>query len=257
MTVAREVLGNEVQLDDAAPGEVVGLFDDVGDGTAALFAAQRGDDAEGAGVVAALGDLQVRRVAGHRVGAGQVAAGDEGEVLGDLVSRLHRFAVDDGQAALGLLHGLAKAKARQHVFDLGVVRRAEEGVDLGEFALEFADVALGHAARDDQLGAGLGLQQAHLEDGLDRLLLGLADEAAGVDDDGVGLFRALHHGVTTGHRDAKHMLGVDAVFGTAERDKMNLCHSRDVANGATEAMASPAPSARTASDKQERSGRVG
>jgi len=62
---------------------------------------------------------------------------------------------------------------------------------------------------------------AHLEDRLDRLLLGGADEAAGIDDDHLRLARIPHHLEAGLVAHAEHDLGIDAILGAAERYKMN------------------------------------
>ena len=68
-----------------------------------------------------------------------------------------------------------------------VDRHAEPGhlVDLGQRGGQFVAVALGHAAGDDESGAVLALILQR-QDGVDRLLAGLVDERAGVDDDEIG-----------------------------------------------------------------------
>ena len=61
--------------------------------------------------------------------------------------------------------------------DVGVVVEAEHRVGLGQRLGQLPAVPLGHAAGRDHLGAGLGGG----EQGVDRVLLGLLHEAAGVD----------------------------------------------------------------------------
>ena len=59
----------------------------------------------------------------------------------------------------------------------------------------------------------------HLEDGVDGLLLGGVDEAAGVDDEDVGVFGAGGELRAAAMEQAHHDLGVDEVLGAAERDE--------------------------------------
>ena len=59
----------------------------------------------------------------------------------------------------------------------------------------------------------------HLEDGVDGLLLGGVDEAAGVDDDDFGVFGVGGEFGSVVMEQAHHDLGVDEVFGAAERDE--------------------------------------
>src|SRR5690606_36687352 len=86
-------------------------------------------------------------------------------------------------------------------------------------------------ARDHELLAGADLLElGHLEDGLDRLALRLADEAARVDHDDlgfVGLRRELVARAAPGagaavQRDADHDLGVDPVLRATEAHEMDL-----------------------------------
>ena len=102
-------------------------------------------------------------------------------------------------------------------------------IDLGHLARELVRVALREAPRDDEaLAAAVGLVARHLEDGVDRLLLRLADEAAGVDDDDVGARRVVDVREAGALGDAEHHLGVDAVLGAAEADEVDrlVLHGR-------------------------------
>ena len=62
----------------------------------------------------------------------------------------------------------------------------------------------------------------HLEDGVDRLLLRVVDERAGVDDDHVGVGRVGRDLVPGLLGDAQHHLAVDEVLGAAEGEKADL-----------------------------------
>ncbi len=102
---------------------------------------------------------------------------------------------------------------------------ADYGVDFGDVLLNFVAVALDEAAGyDDALGfaAVLLLVLDHLEDGVDGLLLGGVDEAAGVDDDDLGVFGAGGELGSVVVEQAHHDLGVDEVFGAAEGDETYL-----------------------------------
>ncbi len=68
---------------------------------------------------------------------------------------------------------------------------ADDGVDFRDVLLDLVAVALDQAAGDDDalgFSAVLFLVLHHLEDGVDRLLFGGVDEAAGVDDDDLSVF---------------------------------------------------------------------
>jgi hypothetical protein len=68
--------------------------------------------------------------------------------------------------------------------------QADERIDFGHVGGKLLREALGHAARDDELLAGLDPEAAllvRLEDGFDGFLLGRVDKSAGVDDEDIGL----------------------------------------------------------------------
>ena len=104
---------------------------------------------------------------------------------------------------------------------------AYDGVDFGDVLLDFVAVALDEAAGyDDALGFAViwaaDFVLDHLEDGIDGLLLGGVDEAAGVDDDDLGVFSLGGEFGSVVVEHAHHDLGVDEVFGAAERDEADF-----------------------------------
>ena len=99
---------------------------------------------------------------------------------------------------------------------------ADDGIDLRNVLLNLVAVALDQTAGDDdalRLAAILLLMLHHLEDGIDGLLLGGIDEAAGVDDDNLGVFSARRQLGSVVVQHAHHHLGVDEILGAAERDE--------------------------------------
>ena len=62
----------------------------------------------------------------------------------------------------------------------------------------------------------------HLQDGVDRLLLGRIDERAGIHHDDVGIFGAGGDLRAVVRQQAHHDFGVDQVFGASEGDKAHL-----------------------------------
>ena len=103
------------------------------------------------------------------------------------------------------------------VADRAVVVEAEDG-GLGQRAGQLGAVPLGHAADGDHGGAGVGRG----EDRVDGVLLGRLDEAAGVDQDGVGAVGVVHQLVALGGQPAGQLLGVDLVAGAAEGHHRHL-----------------------------------
>ena len=110
--------------------------------------------------------------------------------------------------------------------DVGVVVEAEHGVGLGQRLGELLAVALGQAAdRDDGPGAAGLLEVGGGEQGVDGVLLGGLDEAAGVDHDGVGVLGVVDEAEAAGLEPTGELLGVDLVAGAAEG------HQRDGVRG--------------------------
>jgi len=115
------VLRNEVEFLDALGDEAAHFGDDGGDGAAAMASAHLRDDAEGTGMVAALGDFDVGGVRGGEAEAGRVEIGNEPGLSGD---EIFRQAVGRGGAVLG-------QKAFNDRGDLGELVEADEGIDFG------------------------------------------------------------------------------------------------------------------------------
>ena len=113
---------------------------------------------------------------------------------------------------------------------------AVPGVDFGHLLAEFFLVALHEAAADDE-PTGLtaaGLHLYLLEDGVDTLLFGVADEAAGVDDDGIAVV-ALPidlDGMPLRLEGAGEVLAVDSVLRAAEGYDVYLHSNRESTNSA-------------------------
>src|SRR5262249_25023083 len=63
------------------------------------------------------------------------------------------------------------------------------------------------------------LVASHLQNCVDRFLLGALDERAGINYDDVGVFSAPRQFGTGAGQHAHHHLAVDKVLGTAEADK--------------------------------------
>ena len=144
---------------------------DVAGAAVLLLAAQRGDDAERAGVVAADRDRHPAAVGG--VAAGRKRRGEDVERLEDLELRL---AVVPG--------ALEQGRQRAHVVG------AEHDVDPGGLVEDDALVLLGEAAADGDLHAVvLALDAGEVTEGAVELVVGVLAHGAGVDDDDVGLAR--------------------------------------------------------------------
>ena len=224
--VAGGVLADERNLLDAARNELLGFGDDGLETPRAEFAAQVGDDAEGAGVVAALGDFDVGRCARRRekprglfvieiCGQGRRCTGPGvaaeaacafaavafwsggGRSSGSCACRpaipcrawLSAWALREDGEERGRSGGSGREpRGFQNRFELA---GADHGVDFRNVLHDLVAVALHQAAGNDELfGAALSFVAGHFENGVDRLLLGGVDEGAGVDDENLGIFRA-------------------------------------------------------------------
>ena len=124
---------------------------------------------------------------------------------------------EDGEGGVG--RGVVEAGGFEDGFQFA---GAYYGVYLGDVGADLVAVTLYEAAGyDEALGAtSVGdLVLDHLEDGVDGFLLGGVDEAAGVDDEYVGVFGTGSELCAAAVEQAHHDLGVDEVLGAAERDE--------------------------------------
>ena len=170
-------------------------------GARALLAAERRDGAEAADAVAPLGDLHVgpRGTGGGPRELEQVeAAGRRAAAAAVRVARVPR----------------GRPPCRGVVGD-ELVAEAGHEVDLGEGVAQLVAVALGHAAGDDEAGAGAAALGQH-QDGVDRLLAGGLDEGARVDDDEVGAVGVSSALVALCLEVPLELVGVDLVLGTSQ-----------------------------------------
>ena len=196
LAVRGEILGDEHDLPGA---ERIDLAEDRGHRPAALRAAERRDGAEPALAVAALGDLDVGPwCLGRRAGQ---------------LEQIHRRQVGGGHRDQRPVAGRL-VEADPEPGDL---------VDLGEGGGQLVAVALGHAAGDDESGAGPALL-AEGEHGVDRLAAGGVDEGARVDDDQVGGARLGRGDHPVVDERADELVGVDLVLGTAQRLDVEAGH---------------------------------
>ena len=110
-----------------------------------------------------------------------------------------------------------RAQVGGHV-DVGV--EAEHRVGLGQLVGELLAVTLGEAAdSDDLLRLGVPLAGRRLEQDVDRVLLGLLDEPAGVDHRDVGVVGVVDEQPPLGGEPAGELLGVDLVAGAPQGDQ--------------------------------------
>ena len=100
---------------------------------------------------------------------------------------------------------------------------AEDRIDFGNLRPQFLAVALGKAAGDHQPARpAVRLVLGHLEDGVDRLLLGRVDERTRVHHQHVGLGGLARDLVPGTFGKPQHHLGIDEVLGAAEGNQSNF-----------------------------------
>ena len=105
--------------------------------------------------------------------------------------------------------------------DVVPILHAEELIDLGQLGTQLLRITLAQAAHDEQpfdftrLFGGGGP-----EDHVDRLLFGVADEAAGVDDHdfGIGAVAVVRDRIACGCELGHQVLRIDRVFRAPEGD---------------------------------------
>ena len=195
--VVGRVLRNDHQLPDALRGQFAGLFLQLLHRDGDVAAADERDGAVAALPVAAFGNLQVGIVLRGR----QAAFGGQRRVL----------------------------RGPQCTNDAVPRARSEIVVHLGNLGSQFVGVAFREASHDEQpfdLPGLLGRRGA--QNHVYRLLLGVADESAGVDhhDLGVGAVAVEEDLVPGGREPCHQMLAVDGVLRASERYDVNFFHGR-------------------------------
>jgi hypothetical protein len=195
--VGAGVLRDHQQFLDAGLRQHFGLVQHLADRPRHEVAAQRGDDAERAAVVAAFGNLQV------------------GVVVGRQADALRRHQVDEG-----IMRRRQVGMHRLHDFRHGM--RTGDGEHLRVHALDdviTGGVLLGtEAAGDDDL-AVLGQR---LADGVERLLDRGVDEAAGIHHHEVGTVIGARNCVALGAQPGQDLLGIGGRLGAAQRDEADF-----------------------------------
>ena len=188
-TVGVDVLAEHRDLAHAVGRERGDLGDDVAQPAAHLATPHLRHDAEGARVVAADLDRDPRRVRG-------------------LAARRQR-----GRVRLVLLEDLDDrplvARPREQRRGVGQVVGAEHDVDVAGPRHDLVPVLLGEAATDRDLQVGTALlQRLERAEMAVELLVGVLADAAGVEDDDVGVFEAGRRLHPVGREHAGDPLGV-------------------------------------------------
>jgi hypothetical protein len=189
-------LAEQLDLDEAVVEQVRDLGHDLGERAAALGAAGRRHDAEGAPLVAALDDRD------HAL---------EGALARDGVEVVLPLGGEAGRH-----HPLAGLDPRHQGRELTDPRRAEDEVEAARAGQRALALLLRHAAAETDAQRGpLGLEQAVLAQAGVGLLRRLLAHAARVEQDDVGLARVARRQDPLAHQLAGHALAVQLVHLTA------------------------------------------
>ena len=183
------ILGHHQQLAHPCFYQTLGLCNDFMQRAAHQVATQSGDDAELATVVTALGNLEIGIVPGREL---------------DPLGR--------NQAGPGIMGRRQLFMHQGH--DLLVGMRPGNAQYLGIF---FPDFIRPRAKTTGDQHPAIGVQG--LAYGFQRLLHRGVDEAAGVDDDQVGILVTRHHDISLGAQLGENALGVHQVLWTAQADE--------------------------------------
>ena len=185
------VLGDHQQFLYAGIHQALGFVHDITDGPAHQLAAHVRDDAEGAAVVAAFGNLQV----------GVVARGQ--------FDALGWYQVDKRVVVFIRGHKLVH-RAYYFFIGLGAGNRQHAGVGFADFVCFHA-----HAAGYDHLA----VLADGLADGVQGFLLGGVNKAAGVYHHDIGIVVGGHHVVPVQAQLGKNALGINQCLRAAQADK--------------------------------------
>ena len=100
---------------------------------------------------------------------------------------------------------------------------ADERVNFWKLVQNLASIAFHHASGDDEFLRATGLFEAsHLDDGVDRFLLGRVDKAASVDDNNVSFARRRCEFMPVCGKLTHHDFCVDEVFRATETDESDF-----------------------------------
>ena len=231
--VTSRVLADKRNLADAAASQALSLCDDRLKSPGTEFAAQLGNDAEAARVIAALGNLDVGGVARRREDA-------RGAVVVEIVGKIGNRAIPGitGEAALlgaDITFGSRTQNYEGRIRRGGASLNSRGGKDFLQFAradhrvhfrnvlADFVAKTLDQASSNHQfLRAASGFMTSHFQNRVHRLLLRTGNEGAGVDYDDVSVLGVLGQFCPCLREHAHHDLAIHEVLGTAQADKADF-----------------------------------
>ena len=200
--IGRSILADHQQLLDTAFKQRLGFLEHIANRTRHQVATHAGNDAEGAAVVTAFGDLQIRIVLGRELDAGIAKAA--GHQIDKRVVRL-------GQVGVHRVHHLLRG--------MGAGHSQHAGMHFGHHAAAALFASLGaQATGHDHLAIG----GQSLANRVQAFLDGIVDKAAGIDDHQIRAFKGLGGLITLGAELGQDQLGIGQGLGTAQRHEADL-----------------------------------
>jgi len=197
-TIIGEFLSDDLELLHPHRDESTDLGEDLFHRSALMVAGDERDGAIGTMAVATLGDLEI----------GIVGRGGETSL-----------------AAMAGLEGMPQIRE-----ELGPVELAIELINLGNLGSKLRKITLGEASHDIKTPEpALLLALSHRENHLDALLLGIPDEATGIDDGNLalGIVAIMGHTVTAELKLPNEALAIDQVLAATQSDDINrVCFHR-------------------------------
>ena len=114
--------------------------------------------------------------------------------------------------------------------EIRVLIHTQEQINLRDFLQQILRIALREAAGDHQQAAAAGfLILRHIEDRIDRLLLGGIDKPAGVHEEDVRLLGIFRQDKAFFRQQPQGCFGIHAVFVAAEGNgAYRICHETDL-----------------------------
>lgn len=179
--IVRRILCDDDQFAYAGISQSSRLDKDILHRLAGVFAPHFGDGTESAETVTTFGDFEVCEMFG-----------------GDLQSHMIRERPDRGRSKDRALFIQTVHDSVDKVSDFIASENADQPIDIRAFGQKAIILTFGKASGDHHsTDFSRAFQFEHLVDGFERLLSGVFDESAGIDDDKVRFFRVLHQLVAT------------------------------------------------------------
>ena len=207
--IRRRILANQVDLSHAALEQSLRLTHHRLKPAAAKAAPELRDDAECAGVIAALVDLDVRHMARR-------SEPPRRQIVIEIRRRFGSGRLEF--ATLAMRHDLFQFVRPQH------------GVDFRNLIPQLVSVALDQTTGNHQPPRPPGLLVLrHLENRVDRFLLRRIDKAARIHDQRFGISRIARKLMPARFKDAHHHLAIDEVLRATQTNETNF-HGRSKRN---------------------------